>query len=75
MSLGGHAGLRWHSAIIQEATMHPYIRQAIAQAHIDELNRVAARRRTVGRTEGPLRHPKLARRRPTLRPAFGGAHR
>jgi hypothetical protein len=48
--------------------MHPYLRQAIAQSHIDELAREAERRRIVTRSTAPTRHVRLARHRRSLRP-------
>ncbi len=49
--------------------MHPYLRQAIAQSHIDELARDAERRRIGARSAAPARRRRLTRRRLSLRPA------
>jgi hypothetical protein len=56
--------------------MHPHLRLAIAQAHTDELRRVATQRRVVDRRDARVSRPKVARPRVTLRPANAiGAHR
>jgi hypothetical protein len=63
--------------------MHPYLRQALAQSHIDELTRRAAQRRIVGRLDAPAGRLEHARQhRVTARRAhtagifgLGGAHR
>lgn len=40
--------------------MHPYLKQAIAQSHIDDLHRDAQRRRMVRRADAPAgRHRSL----------------
>lgn len=49
--------------------MHPHLRQAIAQAHTDELKRHANQRRVAARLEPRTGRPKVARHRLTLRPA------
>jgi hypothetical protein len=41
--------------------MHPYLRQAIAQAHLDDLERRAARRRTRSQFGAPARRLRVAR--------------
>ena len=49
--------------------MHPHLRLALAQAHADELRRLATQHRMAGRREARVSGPKLARHRITLRPA------
>jgi hypothetical protein len=56
--------------------MHPHLRLAIAQAHTDELRRLATQRRVVGRRDARVSRPKVARHRLTLRLANAtGTHR
>lgn len=52
--------------------MHPYLRQAIAQAHADDLNRDAVRRRFATGLDARVNRFKVPRRRVTLRPARAG---
>lgn len=53
--------------------MHPYLRQAVAQAHAEELIRLASPRRRLVRVDVRVRRPKVAVVRRTARPA--AAHR
>jgi hypothetical protein len=51
-----------------ETTVHPYLKQAMAQSHIDELHREAARRQIVARREEPRGGVKLGWRRRASQP-------
>jgi hypothetical protein len=51
-----------------ESTVHPYFKQAMAQSHIDELHRQAARRRIGARRDAPRGGVKLGWRRRASQP-------
>lgn len=48
--------------------MHPYLEQAIAKSHTDDLHRLAARRRIVASVDKPGGRVKLRRHRVRPRP-------